>query len=79
MLTSRHAIRAAARADHPMAATVAAFEQARESCRHYRGIRKSDASRQCAHASHPEAGNWCAMDCCPLLRQRAEWVGVGWN
>jgi hypothetical protein len=79
MLTSKHAIRAAARTDHPMAATVAAFEQARETCRHYRGIKSSDASRQCTHAGHMGSGNWCAMDFCPLLRQCAGWVGVGWN
>lgn len=79
MLTSKQAIRAAARADHPMRQAVDAFAEARETCRHYRGIKASNASRQCTHASHPESGNWCAMDCCPLLRQRAEWVGVGWN
>jgi hypothetical protein len=62
-----------------MAAAVAAFEAARDNCSHYRGIKTREDSRQCTHAGHLESGNWCAMDCCPLLRQRAEWVGVGWN
>lgn len=79
MPVNQHGQRAAARADHPMAATVAAFEAAREGCPHYRGIKTRDDSRQCRHASNPSEGDWCGMDCCPLLRQRAEWAGIGWN
>ncbi|MBK1614986.1 hypothetical protein CKO44_16070 [Rubrivivax gelatinosus] len=62
-----------------MREAVDAFQTARESCRHYRGFKAREEARQCTHASHPESGNWCAMDSCPLLRQRAEWVGIGWN
>ena len=79
MPMSQQAQRAAAREDHPMAAAVAAFETARETCRHYRGIKTREDSRQCTHDRNHADGDWCAMDCCPLLRQRAEWAGIGWN
>lgn len=78
MPMSRQEQVAAARADHPMAATVAAFQESRETCRFYTGIKTHDSSRQCCHKNSGD-GDWCAMDCCPLLRQRAEWAGIGWN
>jgi hypothetical protein len=79
MPMSRQEQQAAARNDHPMREVVDGFQQARESCRYYRGIKDSENSRQCTHDRNRGPGDWCAMDCCPLLRQRAEWVGIGWN
>ena len=71
--------RAAGRTDHPMAAAAAASENARETCLHYRGIKTREGNRQFFHERNHTGGNWCAMDCRPLLRQRAARVGTGWN
>lgn len=78
MVMSRQEQVAAARADHPMAAVVDAFGAARESCKFYTGFKELEDSRQCKH-KNSGIGDWCAMDCCPLLRQRSEWAGLGWN
>lgn len=73
---SRQEQTAAARSDHPMAAVVYEFQDARETCRYYTGMKVRDDSRQCKHKDRGP-GDWCAMDCCPLLRQRATWAGIG--
>jgi hypothetical protein len=78
MTMSRQEYTAATRIDHPMAAVVAAFGEAREKCRFYTGIKERDDSRQCTH-KHSGIGDWCAMDCCPLLKQRAAALSVGWD
>lgn len=62
---------ASARADHPAAKVVGAFHEMRESCSHYRGIKNRPESLQCTHKSASRVSNWCAMDCCPLVRERA--------
>ena len=79
MSMSQQEQRAAERADHPMREVVDSFQVAREACRHYRAIKTREDSRQCTHDHNHATGNWCAMDCCPLLIQRAKWVGIGWN
>ena len=76
---SRQKQSAVMREDHPAAKVVAAFSDMRETCRHYRGIKKRDDSLQCAHQDASRLSNWCAMDCCPLLQERAEAEALGWN
>jgi len=79
MSETRQKYRAVMREDHPAAGVVAAFVAMRDGCRHYRGIKVSDTSLQCRHADADRESNWCAMDCCPLLRERASAEAVGWR
>jgi len=67
------------REDHPARHVVAGFWKMRESCDNYTGIKDDTDGRQCLHDAHPQCGNWCAMDCCPLLRERARAENVGWD
>lgn len=71
--------RAVLRLDHPAAAVVAAFGEMREKCRHYRGIKLKEDSLQCTHPDMERHENWCAMDVCPLLRERAQVESLGWD
>lgn len=76
---SIHKHRAVMRPNHPAVAVVGAFFEMRDSCQHYRGCKKNDASLQCAHKDASRMSNWCAMDCCPLLKERAAAESVGWD
>lgn len=73
--------RAVMRPKHPARTIVAAFHDMRENCKHFRGIKVREESLACTHkdASRVGYGNWCAMDCCPLIRERAQAEGLGWN
>ena len=73
--------RAVARKDHPAAQVTKAFSNMRERCRYYRGIKESDAQRQCTHPDNrqPAPTNWCTMEDCPLLRERAAFENLGWD
>ena len=65
------------RVDHPAAAVVDAFFDMRESCEHYAGMKEEDSDDQCQHKE--TRSSWCAMDCCPLLQERARVNSVGWD
>jgi hypothetical protein len=78
-MMSRQKQVAVMRKDHPAAPVVSAFADMREKCRHYRGIKDHDESLQCTHQDASRMSNWCAMDCCPLLRERAQAESLGWT
>lgn len=65
--------------NHPAAAVVEAFGAMREACRHYHGIKMTDDEHQCTHPENELCGHWCAMDACPLLRDRAREFSLGWD
>lgn len=44
------------------------FEDDRENCPCYEGVKINDGVDQCLHPDNRTAGNWCALDTCPLLR-----------
>lgn len=67
------------RDSHPAKPVVDAFFDMRENCRHYRGIKDDERSLQCGHPDASRASNWCAMDQCPLLRERARAESAGWD
>ena len=68
------------RADHPALAVVNAFFDMRESCKHYRGMIEKEGDDQCKHTENRSSTtSWCAMDTCPLLRERARAQGIGWD
>lgn len=61
-------------------AVVDAFANMRERCEHYNGIKDRSDDDQCKHPDNRGSfGNWCALDCCPLVRARAEARSLGWN
>jgi hypothetical protein len=45
------------------------FEEGRETCEHYHGIKDSYDDCQCTHEMNKALGSWCAVDVCPLLRE----------
>lgn len=45
------------------------FAYGREACEHYHGIKFDQDESQCTHPDNKRAGSWCALDCCPLLRE----------
>lgn len=65
--------------DHPAQHVVTAFHRMREGCEHYHGIKDETDDSQCTHGENDHVGSWCAMDCCPLLRERARYESVGWD
>lgn len=69
----------AMREDHPARRVVGEFWKMRERCQHYHGIKDETDDSQCTHAENGHTGSWCAMDCCPLLRERARAESVGWD
>ena len=80
MTMSKQKYRAVMREGHPAAAVVIAFGTMRENCTYYRGIKENDDSLQCTHKEANRGwGNWCAMDCCPLLHERAQAESMGWD
>ena len=44
-----------------------AWQDLREDCPDYHGIRTDMEERQCTHRESPD--DWCAMDSCPLLKE----------
>lgn len=71
--------KAVMRPNHPARSVVAAFSEMREGCGHYRGIKVYDHSLQCTHKDASRLSNWCAMDCCPFLQERAQAESLGWD
>ena len=69
----------AMREDHPARHVVAECWKMREGCQHYHGIKDGLDDSQCTHSDNDHTGSWCAMDCCPLLRERARAESVGWD
>jgi len=57
---------------------VEAFFDMREECPHYYGIKRDLSDVQCDHADNRH-GDWCGMDCCPVLHAHAREHGVGWD
>lgn len=43
------------------------FEQDRQSCPCYEGVKINDDVDQCTHPANRGADNWCALETCPLL------------
>jgi len=80
MVMSKQKYRAVMREGHPAEKVVGAFGEMRENCGYYRGIKERDDSLQCTHKDATRGwGNWCAMDLCPLLRERAQAENLGWE
>ncbi len=69
----------AMREDHPARLVVGEFWKMRESCEQYHGIKDERDDCQCTHPENDHTGSWCAIDCCPLLRERARAESVGWD
>lgn len=45
------------------------FAEGRERCADYHGIKANYDELQCSHIDNKSLGCWCAVDCCPLLRE----------
>jgi hypothetical protein len=67
------------REEHPAAGVVDAFLAMRERCKHYRGVKERSDRPQCTHRDADRMSSYCAMDCCPLLQERARAESVGWD
>ena len=66
--------------EHPAEKVVEAFDEMRERCGDYHGIKEDHDSLQCTHKDADDRnGNWCAMDTCPLLREKAREYNLGWD
>ena len=63
---------------HPADRVVEAFFDMREECPHYCGIKNDYSDIQCDHGDN-RLGDWCGMDCCPVLHAHAREHGVGWD
>lgn len=46
----------------------AGFEQDRENCPCYEGIKINQGVDQCMHPGNRESDNWCEWESCPLVR-----------
>lgn len=78
-MMTRQEHKKAMRDDHPAKKVVGEFFDMREKCKHYTGMKNSHSDAQCKHRENYGTGQWCAMDVCPLLIQRAQAESVGWD